>query len=259
MSNRIKAVGIEISKEAGAIMLGDFKPGMKREIKEDGTPVTKTDFKIRDMVIKRLNKEFPDHDILTEEGSDLSRKSSSRWICDPVDGTEVFSHFIPTSVFSLALVTDGIPVFGFVYHPFTDSMYAAHVGGGAFLNDEKIHVSQKAELKDSLIGMAYWKGAQIDMGKVTERIVNEGGSVVRLGSITYMGALVACGELSANLHPATSAWDSAALKVIIPEARGSVSDLFGNDQPYDGSIKLKGCIMSNGLVHRQLVGMIRQL
>jgi myo-inositol-1(or 4)-monophosphatase len=254
--NKEQSVAMEIAKVAGAMMRADFKRGMEVKIKGDGTPVTKTDTRINEMVIEKIRKEFPSHDIFAEERSD-SKKSTHRWICDPLDGTEVFSHGIPTFVFSLALVVDGVPKLGFVYHPITDAMFSAEVGKGAFLNGERIRVSGRRDLKDSMVGMAYWPNAQFKLGPACERIADVGGSVTRLGSITYMGALVSCGELVANIHPAKSPWDSTALKVIIPEADGKITDLFGDDQPYDGSFPLKGCIMSNGVVHEALVRLVR--
>ncbi len=63
------------------------------------------------------------------------------WVCDPVDGTAMYARHIPVAVFSLELVIDGVPNVGVVYDPFTDSLYSAIKGKGAYKNNEKISVN----------------------------------------------------------------------------------------------------------------------
>ena len=86
-------------------------------------------------------------------------------------------------------------------------------------------------------------------------LVDRGASVLMLGSIAQMGALVASGELSASLHPARMPYDTAAAKVIVTEAGGRVTSLSGTSQSYDGPIE--GAILSNRLLHDKLVEIVR--
>lgn len=53
----------------------------------------------------------------------------------------MYARHIPVAVFSLALVIDGKPIVGVVYDPFTDSLYTAIKGEGAYKNNEKISVN----------------------------------------------------------------------------------------------------------------------
>lgn len=247
---------ISIAKEAGKIMKDNFKIGMTKKIKADNTFVTETDLAINTLLIKKVKKEFPEHDILAEEESDMSRKSDYVWVCDPVDGTLPFSHGIPTCVFSLALVYKGQPIVAVVYDPFLDRMFYAEKGKGAFLNNERTFVSKEKDLKKSLIGYAIWKNAKFDIRKTIDRISQEfDRDALRLGSITYVDALVAAGELEAAIFPGISAHDSAAIKLIVEEAGGKVTDLFGNEQRYDR--ELKGCLASNGLVHKEILSLLK--
>jgi len=244
---------MEIARGAGAIIRTDFKKGVEGRLKRDGTPISDTDKMINDMVITNIRGAFPTHDVMAEEGSYLGNKSDYRWFCDPIDGTIAFLHGCPTSVFELGLVVKRRARIGVVYDPFRDRMYYAELGKGAFLNGDKIQVSADKKLDGSVIGLSYWRNAQFNMPLLYQKLVSRdvGANVLMLGSIAYMGALVSCGELSANIHPARAPYDSAGLKVIIEEAGGRVTDIFGDEQRY--SRRIKGCMMSNGILHPELV------
>ena len=244
------------ARVAGNEIKKDMKLGIKARIKSDGSPITESDIKINMMLIEAIRKEFPTHDIMAEEGSYLKNKSEYRWICDPIDGTIVFSHGVPTCAFSISLAKNGSPILGVVHDPFMDRTYGAVLGNESYLNSEKISVSNDYELKGAVIGLSYWNGAQLSLSKLHGKLIEAGAAVLMLGSIVYMGAMVASGELAASIHPARFPYDSAALKVIISEAGGTVTNLYGNDQKYDR--KIKGAVMSNGKLHKNIIDMIRK-
>lgn len=253
------AFAIDLAYSAGAIIRSDFKSAINARLKSDGSPVTDTDIKINKMVVEIIRKSYPSHDILSEEGSYLSNRSSHRWVADPLDGTIAFLNGSPTSVFSLALVINGRPHIGVVYDPFMDRMFHASRENGAFLNNERIEVSTNSKLEGAVIGISRWKNAQFDMEPLYKKLISKdvGANVLQLGSIAYMGALVSSGTFSANIHPARESFDSAALKVIVEEAKGKVTDVFGNDQNYNR--RIKGCVMTNGIVHEELIKITRLL
>lgn len=78
---------------------------------------------------------------------------------------------------------------------------------------------------------------------------------MNLGSAVYMSSLVANGNYLAYVFSGKSPWDIAAVKVIVEEAGGKVTDIFGANQRYDGPIK--GAIVSNSLVHEKLVSILK--
>lgn len=238
-----KEFAIDLAKQAGQNIRDGFVLGIKKEWKADHTPVTAVDLKNNQLVLDAVAKTFPDHSVLAEEGSNIIKNSKYTWVCDPVDGTVPFSHGIPTCVFSLALVEDGVPVLGVIYDPFLDRMFVAELGSGAFLNGKKISVNKK----DLSRGVIAWSNR--GMSEVKERFPNL--SIICLWCICYEGVLVASGELQACFYNYVNAHDIAALKVIVEEAGGKVTDRFGNEQRYDGPIK--GALISNGLVHNQLI------
>lgn len=253
--NREMSIALAIAREAGGVMLSKFQIGVETREKSDKSPVTEADETINRMILSTLRKEFPNYDIMSEEGSDLSKRSKSKWVCDPLDGTGAFAHGIPTSVFSLALVEDGKPILGVVHDPFCDRTFCAEIGKGAYLYEKsdwnKIRVSDNRELEGVTIGCVTFAGAEYDIISISKKLNDEKASILNLGSIVYMGAMVACGQFGGVIHPSQYAHDTAALKIIVEEAGGKVTDLYGNEQKYDGVTK--GSIISNKALHEKLL------
>ena len=248
---------VELARGAGEIMKNSVRKELKVETKEDKTVVTDVDKRINSMVIEAIQKEYPKHNILAEEYSPKSKNSEYTWVCDPIDGTLVFSKGIPMSVFSIALVENGVSSIGVIYDPFHDKMFTGVYGNGAKLNNDSISVSNDYSFEGAVIGMAAWKSAQRDIRAVYSAFIDRGASVLMLGSIAHMGALVASGELSASLHPARMPYDTAAAKIIVTEAGGRVTSLSGTNQRYDRPIE--GAILSDKLLHDKLVDILRTI
>src|SRR3989338_11702533 len=239
-----KDFAVDLAKEAGDIIRTNFVLGMKKEWKADSSPLTETDTKINSLVIDEVRKNFPAHSVIAEEGSSIQEGSEYVWVCDPIDGTIPFSHGIPTCVFSLALVKDGVPVVAVVYDPFMDRLFTAEKGNGAQLNGTTIHVSPAKTLKNAVVGVRVWKFFQRFHFSYAMHNLDHQYDVIpiNLMSVIYEGVLVACGELAATFYQHVYAHDVAALKLIVEEAGGKVTDLFGNEQRYDG--KIKGAVIS---------------
>jgi len=252
-----KAFCEKIAKESGKIIKENFSRPMQKEWKEDATPVTITDRDVNKLVIDAVHKEFPGHDVKGEEECSLEHDSDHVWVCDPVDGTIPFSHGIPTAAFYLGLVIKGETVAGVIYDPWIDRLYFAEKGKGCFLNGQKIHVNDSKDFKLSLMGMAMWKNPPYEIADLNPILTEKGVCMLDLCSIVYMGMLVASGELSAVFFAGGTGHDGAALKVIIEEAGGKMTDLYGNEQRYDENIK--GFIVSNGVLHDELLKIVSDI
>ncbi|MES2023707.1 MAG: inositol monophosphatase [Patescibacteria group bacterium] len=256
MDSEYKKVALELAKEAGEIMRKNFMMGMKKEWKEDHSPVTETDTAINEIVVKKITEHFPTHSILSEEAEDILQKSEYAWICDPVDGTHNFAHGIPTSAFALALVQDGIPILGVICDPFLNRIYFAEKGKGATLNGETIKVSASPSVQKTVIGIGKWSAGVINLFPVGEALRERGVRLVTGLSIDYMGALVGAGEFSAILFGGKDPHDTAAIQIIVEEAGGKATDLFGQNTRYDQ--KVAGQLASNGLVHDEILEVIKK-
>ncbi len=126
----------KIAYEAGKIMLKYFNAKDISSYKGDKTIVTLADKEINTYLINRVKEKYPTHSVDGEE--EQFGKSDYVWVCDPVDGTAMYARHIPVAVFSLALVVDGVSQVGVVYDVFTNNLYYAIKGDGAYKNLEKV-------------------------------------------------------------------------------------------------------------------------
>ena len=252
-----KKLALSLARQAGDIMKANFELGMKKEWKEDKSPLTVTDLQINDLVINQIKERFSEHDILAEERSSISGKSEYVWVCDPIDGTIMFSHGIPICTFSLALTKGGESILGVAYDPFSDRLFTAEKGQGAFLNDKKISVSTESRL-DKVVGeYEMFKRAKYNINRLTEHLnMVEEVKLMHFCSIVYPSCLIATGDVGFTIFPHTTAHDMAAVKIIVEEAGGKVTDLFGQEQRYDQAIN--GCLVSNGVLHNKLIELVNQ-
>lgn len=247
-----------LAEEVKPIMLHWFRQGMTKGWKDDRTPVTEADIAINDLVIQRVQAAFPGDAVLGEEAS-TDKKSTRVWVCDPVDGTLPYSHGIPLSTFSLALTENGKPVVGLVMQPFINKVFTATLGSGAFCNGKRLHVSS-GSMDRALIELAdipaHNEKSILPLGGETyERIIAGGGKCTALWSSIFPGAMIAAGQYTGVIFNNEKPVDGAAVKIIVEEAGGKVTDLFGNEQRYDQPIK--GFIASNGVVHDQLIDIVK--
>ena len=251
MDNKYLKFAIDIASEAGKVMLKYFTNDNGASYKYDQTIVTKADIEINSYLIKKVKETFPTHSVDGEE--EQFESSNYVWVCDPVDGTAMYARHIPVAVFSLALVVKGQSMVGVVFDPFTDSLYTAIKGKGAYKNVEKITVNDY-ELDDMKTVCHYdlWVGADYNISNVLQELGNKT-YIIGLGSIIRACMCVASGDFSLAIFPGTKHknCDIAAVKVIVEEAGGTVTDLFGNEQRYDESIN--GAVISNGKVHNEVV------
>lgn len=242
-----------LARKAGVIMLHYFDSSLDIRVKADKTIVTVADEEINRMVIAEVAKAYPDHSVSGEEES-MEKNSEYVWVCDPIDGTIPFSKGIPVSMFSLALVRSGEAIVGVAYDPQTERLYSAAKGKGAFMNGQSMKVSSRKLERHSVVNMEWWPGAEFDIEpQLHELSLQTEAYVVKIGCTVNAACLVASGRIEAAVFPGTvnKNMDIAAAKILIEEAGGKVTDLFGNEQRYDRSIK--GAIMSNGVVHDELV------
>ena len=122
------------------------------------------------------------------------------------------------------------------------------------MNDLPIHVNKINRLKDSLIGMSGGRSKVLkNVGEFKGEIIKVCYRPIILSCIVYEAMLVASGQIGATFFPGASCHDIASAKLIVEEAGGKVTNLFGNEQRYDEPIK--GAVMSNCLLHEALVDM----
>ncbi|MEK6808955.1 MAG: inositol monophosphatase family protein, partial [Nanoarchaeota archaeon] len=150
-----KRVLLQASKQAGRILLKYFGKKSYPKLKLNETLVSKADLEANKAIIKLIKKNFPDHDILSEEIPYKKKKSDFKWVIDPLDGTHNFLHGIPIFGASIALEYRNEVVLGTLNFPVLKIFAFAEKEKGAFLNGKKLKVSNKDEMEHSFIMFEY--------------------------------------------------------------------------------------------------------
>lgn len=250
-----KKFSVDLAKEAGKITKDAF---FKRHItnwKQDDSPVSEVDLQIDNLVNERIKLAFPDHGILSEESDETASHSEYVWVCDPIDGTFPYMHGMPSATFSLALVKNGVPILGVIYDSFLDRLFFAEKGKGAELNGVPMSVSKVNTLQKTIVGISLWLHAPYNLAPLMGAFQAELALPINLAANIYMSALVASGNIGGVIYNDTKPHDAAAVKIIVEEAGGKVTDLYGNEQRYDAPIT--GMVASNGLLHQQILDIIQ--
>jgi myo-inositol-1(or 4)-monophosphatase len=193
--------------------------------------VSEVDREAEAAIINTLHESYPKHSILAEE-SGASGDSEFRWIIDPLDGTTNYLHGFPQYSISIALMHKGIVTQAVIYDPGRNDLFTASRGSGAYLNDQRMRVSKRPELKAALIGTGF-PFNQMDhletyLATLRHMMKNSCG-VRRAGSAALDLAYVAAGRLDGFWEFGLGPWDIAAGALLITEAGGLIGDLEGED------------------------------
>jgi myo-inositol-1(or 4)-monophosphatase len=240
-----------MAREAGALLMDYFHQHVKIEYKGDVDLVTVADRKSEALILERIRKQFPTHDVMGEEGTRIETGSDYKWYVDPLDGTTNFAHGYPVFCVSLAVEHRGNRIAGVVYDPTRDEMFAAESGGGARLNDRAILVSTIANLGECLIATGFPSQKRHKNPNIYfyHQLTLRTHGVRRAGSAALDLCNVASGRFDGfwefNLNP----WDTAAGVLIVEEAGGKVTDFSGGEF----QIASRETLASNGLVHDALL------
>jgi myo-inositol-1(or 4)-monophosphatase len=240
-----------IAREAGALLMDFFHQQVKIEYKGDADLVTVADRKSEALILERIRKQFPTHDIMGEEGTRIESGSDYKWYVDPLDGTTNFAHGFPVFCVSLAVQYRGQGAAGVIYDPTRDEMFAAELGKGALLNGQSIHVSATARLAECLVGTGFPSQKRHKSPNIYfyHQLTLRTHGVRRAGSAALDLCNVACGRFDGfwefNLNP----WDTAAGVLIVQEAGGRVTNFSGGPFRLDS----RETLASNGLVHDALI------
>ncbi len=168
-----------------------------------------------------------------EEG----RLRSDCWILDPVDGTTNLVYGYNMSAVSLARYKDGEIVFGIVYNPFTEEAFTAEKGKGAYLNGEKISVSER-DIKDAIVefgaGSTHKENAEENFALAKE-IFLDCIDIRRICSTALTLCFIAAGRIDGYFERVLKPWDIAAGCLIIREAGGELCDYLGKPLQFAAS------------------------
>lgn len=251
-------VATELVKEVGELQLEYFGKVHDVKFKSKIDIVTDVDKKSEQIIVERLEKEFPGFDIFAEEGTGVRREKTRRWIVDPLDGTVNYNHGYPYFGPSIALELRGELVLGVTYIPTRGELFVAEKGSGARLNGSKITVSSVNNLDHVLLGTGF-PGNLREEGcpdnlNFFAKFVKKVQAVRRGGMAAGDLCFVACGRLDGLWQILLSPWDMAAGVVLIREAGGIITNMSGREfDLYSGDV-----LANNGHIHEAMLAIIKK-
>ncbi len=207
---------IKAAEKASKSVIRDFGEVEKLQVSKKGPRdfVTKTDKHVEKILIEELSKTKKNYSFLSEEvGSIKNKDKDNIWIIDPIDGTTNFLHGIPHFAICVALEYKKEIISGLIYDPIKDEMFYAEKNKGAYLNNQRLRVSNK-NLIDECLFSSNHEG--VKFSNLNMRY--SGCSALDL-------AYVASGRLDGFFHNKINIWDVAAGALLVEEAGGVVNDL----------------------------------
>lgn len=246
----------ELAREAGAVLTSYFGK-VAVEYKGEVDLVTEADRSSERLVVGRIRKEFPRHDLIGEEGSRVETGSDFRWYIDPLDGTTNFAHGYPVFCVSIALEHKGERVAGVIYDPCRDELFAAEKGSGSRLNGKPIQVSKIKRLAESLVSTGFPSHKRHKNPNIHfyHQITLRSHGVRRAGSAALDLCCVACGRYDGFWEFNLNSWDTAAGVLLVAEAGGRITDFTGG--PFD--ISSKEVLASNSLIHDEFLAEFKNI
>ena len=182
-------------------------------------------------IIDTIRKIYPDHAILAEE-SGAHGRNDFEWIIDPLDGTANFMHGFPHVAVSIAVRHRGRIEHGVVFDPLRQELFMASRGSGGRINDRRLRVAVKSDLKGALLGsgLPFREFERSDLHHAAlKALMSKSAQIRRSGSAALDLAYVAAGRLNGFWESGLAPWDIAAGALLVQEAGGIVADPDGGD------------------------------
>ncbi len=227
-------------RKAGRRLLRDFGEveQLQVSVKGPGDFVSQADIRAEQTLREELSHARPNFAFLMEEsGASAEADWEYRWVVDPLDGTTNFLHGIPHWAISVGIEkrlteTESEIVAGVIYNPASDELFWAEKGGGAFLNDKRLRVSARREMREAVFATGIPFGAiprKPEFLGILSRIMPQVAGVRRFGAAALDLAWVAAGRYDGFWELGLNKWDIAAGMVLVREAGGYVTDPAGQD------------------------------
>jgi 3'(2'), 5'-bisphosphate nucleotidase len=262
--DRELGVAMELAYTAGAAILERYKGPIDVEQKssaDDVEPVTQADRIANELIVTGLKRKFPNDGILAEESVDTMRRleKSRVWMVDPLDGTNGFIDGNGDFAVQIGLTEEGVPVVAVVYQPLAGVIYRSVRGSGTWIERTQgppfgARVSDKTILSDMRLA-ASRSHRSPRMNKVVARFgfreeVQRGSVGIKIGLIIEKQC-----DVYIHLSSRTKQWDTCAPELILTEAGGRLTDLFGYPLNYNvpDVQNRNGLVASNGAAHDKII------
>ena len=257
-------IACELARVAGAAILEHYEGPLhvkQKNYDDDSEPVTQADMIANELIVTGLKREFPDDGILAEESVDTTRRleKSRVWMVDPLDGTNGFIDGNGDFAVQIGLAENGQCVLGVVHQPLPGVLYRAVRGGGTWIERPEFKPEQaKVSDKKDLSGMRLAASRSHRSPRMNQVVMRFGfKDEVQRGSVGIKIGLLVEQQCDVYIHLSgrTKQWDTCAPEVILTEAGGRITDLFGYPLNYNvpDVQNRNGLVASNGVSHDQII------
>ncbi len=252
-------VMVKACRKASKVLIRDFGEieNLQVSLKGPGDYVSAADKKVEKILIDELQKARPNYSIISEEIGKINNDDSSKWIIDPIDGTANFLHGIPHFAISIGLEQDGEIICGIIYDPIKDEMFIAEKGNGAYLNNQRIRVSSRSNLKNCIIFTGGPKKESQNIELSLKEYNNFSSKVLipirKLGSAALDMAYVAAGRCDGFWQRNLNYWDIAAGIILVKESGGFVTDFRGENK----YIENKTILVTNSKINNEMIEVLK--
>lgn len=249
------------AQRAAKRLLRDFAEveQLQVSVKGPGDFVSQADLRAEQTLRDDLTKARPGYAFLMEESGESGGDNWTwRWVVDPLDGTTNFLHGIPHWAISIGLERrrdDGTAetMAGVVYSPTVDEMFWAEKGVGAFLNDRRLRVSGRRDMKEAVFATGIPFAAvtprnRLAFARTLATLMPQVAGVRRFGAAALDLAWVAAGRYDGYWELGVKPWDVMAGLLMVREAGGFTADVAGGDPTVTGDV-----IAANQYLHPHLL------
>jgi len=251
-----KKVAIEAVRGAGELIMENFSKEKTATSKGKGDIVTDVDFISEKFIIDLIEKNFPDHTILSEEAGLIDKKSEYAWIMDPIDGTINYYHGVDPFCVGLCLIKNDDPIISAIFQPARSLFYFAEKGKGATLNGKPIKVSNRG-LNDSVImtHLSSKKETRDRFIPYLEKIFSNGMHMRMFGCGFSDMTRVAGGNFDILFNIKTNIWDIFPGVLLVQEAGGKVTDIKGKK-----ITRMSDSVLAtNGVAHEEMLALLKDI
>jgi len=250
---------MKAARKAARGLVKDFREVENLQVSSKGAGdfVSRADIAAETALRDALLGERPNYGWLGEETDEIAGKDPTRrWIVDPLDGTTNYLHGLPHWAISIALEHKGEIVAGVIYDAAKDEMFTAEKGGGAFLNDTRLRVSDRHRMIESIFGTGLPFGGRPQLPAILKdlgRVLPASAGVRRMGAAALDLAYVAAGRYDGYWERGIKPWDVAAGLLIVREAGGFVAPIGEAGSIFDSET----IVAANGAIFETFAKVIR--
>lgn len=254
---KIEKEVISISQEVADFIKSELENVRAQDIKvkDLNSLVSYVDETAERMFVEQLSKLLPEATFITEEETIPAVPSKLTWIIDPLDGTNNFLHKIPHFATSVALQMEVSMALGVIVDVMKDETFHAVRGEGAYLNEHKISVSEVSLISEALLATGFPYASDFDHDTLLKALMHwlkSARGIRRQGAAALDLCYVAAGRYDVYYELTLSAWDVAAGALIVEEAGGTVTDIYGAKDFLFG----KSLVASNRLLHDKVMKVV---